>query len=547
MSLDFSRCRYPPFQHQREDVAWLLERPYALVASEMRTGKTKICIDTAHFLFERGEIDTVIVVAPAPVRDVWADRDLGEIAKHSWANVPVRVTEFHARLRTWKNDAAIRTPKDRILDWVVTNYEFLRSKNRLTQLLPSCGPRTLIIFDESSFIKNPTAQQSKACKALRNKCGRVILLNGTPIFHSPRDLYNQANMLHPSVLECPSMTHFEARYAIKQPVLGYGGKALTTPYGHVIQKVVDWTNLEDLRRRFAPVTVRRLQADCLDLPPKLDSVALTAVLSDTEWAAYKQMKEELVVWLKSGEVAVSSTAAIRALRLSQITSGFVGGIEEARIDGEPDMDLLDALELPPPSFEDECRDALGGFDPPVGEPVTWQPVGRAKLDVLLWFIEQQLERDPNLHLVAWCRFRAELFRTLAEIREKFPQFETAAIHGGQKKAERLRALSLLHPQTSPKGPVFAIGIEGTGSFGLNMTASHTCITLSSGYSPGRSAQTLDRVYGPGQTEPIAYFDVVAVGPKGQRTIDHAILLARRSGQDVANWTAQAWVKALTEE
>ena len=133
------------------------------------------------------------------------------------------------------------------------------------------------------------------------------------------------------------------------------------------------------------------------------------------------------------------------------------------------------------------------------------------------------------------------------VRQKFPQFQTGAIHGGQKKEERLAALALLKPETSPEGPVFVGGIEGTGSFGLDMTAAHTCVTMSSGYSPGRSAQTLDRVYGPGQKHPIAYFEVVAVGPKGQKTIDHDILVARRSGEDVARRTAAAWVKALTEE
>jgi hypothetical protein len=534
----------PPFQHQREDVEWLLERPHALIASEMRTGKTKICIDAAHFLFERYLIDTVIVVAPAPVRDVWADRQLGEIAKHAWNSVANHVIEYHARLRAWKNHSEpdLKWPvKMRELTWYVTNYEFLRSKARLAELLPSCGPRTLLILDESSFIKNPTAQQTKACRELRKRCGRVVLLNGTPVFHSPRDLYSQGNMLHPSVLECPSMTHFEARYAIKQAVLGYGGKPLKTPYGHAIQKVVDWTNLEDLRRRFAPVTVRRLQADCLDLPPKLDSVALTATMSAEEWSAYKQMKEELVVWLKSGEVAVSSTAAIRALRLSQITSGFVGGIEEARIDEQARDEVLEDVFGVLPDFDPTIVRTCGPQQP------TWQQIGRAKLDTLLWFIERELERDANLHLVAWCRFRAELFRMLEEVSLAFPQFQTAAVMGGQKKVERMRALSLLHPDTSPAGPVFVAGIEGTGSFGLNMTAAHTCITLSSGYSPGRSAQTLDRVYGPGQTQPIAYYDVVAVGPKGQKTIDHAILIARRAGQDVASWTAQAWVKALTED
>jgi hypothetical protein len=206
----------------------------------------------------------------------------------------------------------------------------------------------------------------------------------------------------------------------------------------------------------------------------------------------------------------------------------------------------DALNRQAEHFRSVIQD-IGHAKPDIFDRVQIQDIGREKLDVLLWFIEKSLEEDANLHLVAWSRFRAEVERTLRVVSEKFPQFECAAVWGGQKKAERLRALALLKPETTPPGPVFVCGIEGTGSFGLDFTAAHTCVTLSSGYSPGRSAQTLDRVYGPGQKFPIAYYDIVAVGPKGQKTIDRDILMARRAGQDVADWTSAAWIKALTEE
>jgi hypothetical protein len=539
--LDFSRCRLVPFRHQREDVEWLMARPYAFLASEMRTGKTKIVVDAAQFMFEDSVIDRVIVVCPAPVRNVWADEVLGEIAKHSF--IQSSVTEFHAKVRTWRYTDPDPKKQVRKLEWIVTNFEFIRSKNRLAQLLAACNSRTMLVLDESSFVKNHAAQQTKACLQLRRACGRVVLLNGTPIFHSPIDLFSQGNLLHKDILECydkrtgrgPYITYFRARYALMTPVLRSGGKPMIDPYGKPIQTVTGWTNLDDLQRRFAPVTVRRLQKDCLDLPPKLDPVTLTATLTDETWKVYKQMRDELVVWLKSGDVVTSATAAVKVLRLSQITGGFLGGVEDANINGSSNTDVMNSL-----------QDA-SMLETRVYNPTSSIEIGREKLDVLLWFIEQRLEADPNLHLVAWCRFRAEMFRAAEEVAKRFPQFEVALIMGGQKNAERLRALSLLMPETSPAGPVFVVGIEGTGSFGLDMTASHTCVTLSSGYSLGKSAQTLDRVYGPGQKFPISYFSILAVGPKNQRTIDHQIEVARRAGEDVANWTAGAWIKALTEE
>lgn len=524
--LDFSRCRFEPFPHQKEDVQAVIDHPFYFIASAMRTGKTKIMIDAAQFLFEAGIIDKVIVIAPAPVRDVWFDDRLGELAKHLWLDVPATVVEFHVRNRLWKHGP----DAERRLMVYVSNFEFLRSKGRLNQLLPACGPKTMLIGDESSAIKNHAAAQTKAFVQLRRACGRAYLLNGTPIFLSPLDLFSQGNILSPVVLDCKFITHFKARYAVQSSVLGYGGKPLVDKWGKPIQKVSGWTNLDDLENRFKPYTVRRLQSE-LNLPPKLDPVTLTATLTPETWRAYKDMRDQLVVWLTSGQVATSSTAATKALRLSQITGGFLGGVENANT-GDIDEQLLDVT-----TFSDDVPKFIGNIS----------EIGREKLDVLLWFIEQRLEADPNLHLVVWSRFRAEVFRAVDEVARAFPQFTTALVLGGQKKEDRLRALALLKPETSPPGPVFVAGIEGTGSFGIDMSASHTCVTLSSGYSPGRSAQTLDRVYGPGQTHPIAYFDIVAVGPRGQKTIDHDILVTRRAGEDVAMRTAAAWVKALKEE
>lgn len=512
-ALDFSHCRLPPFQHQKEDTEALINHPWFFIASECRTGKTKIVIDAAHFLFEAGTIDRVIVVAPAPVRDVWFDEELGEIAKHSWSSVPCRVTEFHEPVRVW---ARGDTSKRR-LDWFITNYEFIASKSRLSQLRNVVGFRTLLVLDESSYVKNWVAERTKACRQLRSSCGRVVLLNGTPLYHSPLDLFAQGNILHPSVLDCKYITYFKSRYAIQAPVLRNNGEPVVSKGNFPVMKIANWVNLDDLQRRFAPCTVRRLQAECLDLPPKLDPVALTVPLEPETWKAYRQMRDELVVWFNDNTVAHSATAAIRVLRLSQITSGFLSGIEHVEIEG----DVLDPA-------------------------MKTREIGREKLDVLLWFLERRLEEDPNLHVVVWCLYRLELFRMLKEVAVKFPQFDLGGIYGEQHKDERLRALALLKPETSPKGPVFVGGIEGTGSFGLDMTAAHTCVTMSSGYSPGRVAQTLDRVYGPGQKSPVAYFNIIATGPQGQKTIDHAIEVARRSGQNIAEWTAAAWVKALQE-
>lgn len=513
-----ARSRRKPFAHQIEDTITLLKHPYFLVASEMRTGKSKILIDAAQVMFVNDVIDRVIVVAPEPARDgVWFNRELGQLGQHLWEGLHARVSEYHRKIRQWTNPGSEAKP----LSWIITNYEFIaRSEERLSVLLNYCGPRTMLVCDESMYVKNHKSKQTKACMQLRYFCRGVWEMNGTPIFHTPLDLFSQGNLLHPSVLDCKYITHFKARYAIQEAVKGYGGRVLTDTRGNAIQTIKGWKNLEDLQQRFAPYTVRRLQKDCLDLPPKLDPVNLTATLTPKTWRIYKDMRDEAVVELQRG-VASAAQASIKVMRLSQITSGLLGGVE---------ADLLDdtVFNMPPraPSVEH---------------------IGSEKLDVLLWFLEQQFEREEKPKIVVWCRFRNELFRTIGAVGVKFPQFVIGSIQGGQKKGERQDALRLLKPETSPDKPVFVCGIIGSGSFGLDFAASHTCVNLSSDYSPGKFAQANDRVYGPGQKFPIAYYNIVATGPAGQKTIDHTIFAARTAGENIASWTSSAWIRALKEE
>ena len=53
-----------PYQHQDDVLKASWDKVNWAFFMEMGTGKSKVCIDTASILYERGEIDTFIVVAP---------------------------------------------------------------------------------------------------------------------------------------------------------------------------------------------------------------------------------------------------------------------------------------------------------------------------------------------------------------------------------------------------------------------------------------------------------------------------------------------------
>lgn len=510
------RARIPPFAHQLVGSQMVIDQPYCLLADEMGAGKTKQVIDAAQAMCEAGVIDRVIVVAPASVRDVWCDEELGELAKHLWMTVPSEVTRYHAKTTTWFWQSS---PPQRVkLVWIITNYEFIRSSDRLKVLLASCTPKTLLVLDESSAVKSRAALQTKACMQLRHKCGRVVLLNGTPIANNPMDMLSQGNLMHPSILQCPYITLYRDRYAVMAN-------------HNRFPQIIGWKNLDDLQRRFAPYVLRRLKKDCLDLPPKLDPVTLTATLTEKTWAVYKQMRDEMVAELENGTLSLASQAMVKAIRLAQITSGFLGGVESGFGDTRPEW---------VPAVNSITSSA---HQSPV------QELGQEKLDVFLSWLDDQFASDPHAKILVWCRFRAELSRVLRTLihSQKADPTWLGTIHGGQSHDERDHALHLLDPRTAPNGPAIVLGTPASGSMGLNLTAASVVVYLSNDYSLKTRLQSEDRVHRPGQTRAVSYYDIIAQGPKGQRTIDHAVIKALRAKHELATWTTNAWLQALKDE
>lgn len=516
-----SGYRIQPYKHQVEGVKKIVEHPYFALFDEMGAGKTKQVIDAAQTLFVAGEVKRVIVVAPAAVRSVWFNQEFGELSKHLWEHLPSSITEFHSRSKTWRWNEN----NGRGLEWIITNYDFIRSKQRLQQLMGFTGPKTMLVLDESSAVKNPNAKQTKACLTLRRSCGRVVLLNGTPITNHVGDLYSQANIMHPTILGCKSWFHFRSRYAIQAQRAGY-------------IEIIGWQNVEDIQRRLAPYVLRRLKTDCLDLPKKLPSVVLSATLSPSTWAVYKEMRDEMLVWLNEQDSSFAPQAIVKAIRMAQITSGFIGGVER---DVAPRMDVderPDWLPFAPTT-------PLPTETTPSG-PIEIRPLSNEKQTVLLNQIDEWLDQDPKFKLLVWCRFRFELKRLVEAIIERWPHIAVGLIWGGQSREERDDAVSLLDPRSTPASPVIVVGTPATGSMGLNLTAAHTVVYLSNDYSLKTRLQSEDRVHRPGQLHPVSYFDMVAEGPQGQRTIDHVVLKALREKDDLARWTTSAWRKALVE-
>ena len=476
----------------------MVEKPYFLLADEPGAGKTKQVIDTAQVLFSRGIIERVVVVCPATLKSLWFDPDTGQIAQFLWDKLSAQVMMYHSSLDYWDQniDEKDSNPYG-CLKWLITNYEYLRVAKKLRLVKNWVGGKTLLVLDESSYVKTWSTAQTKACRELRKKSSRVILLNGTVVTDSPMDLFAQCNIMSPTILDCKFIGSYKDRYGV---LGGFKGK-----------EVVKWKNLDELKSRFKPYYIRRLKENCLDLPGKLPSIKLSCPLSANTWRMYIEMGQNMVAWLESyrqGDKSVARHATTKSIRLSQLTSGYLGG------------------------FKDEL------------EP---REVGQEKTDFFLKWYRDQLALDPHIKVIVWCRFRQEakrLHQLLLKGKFSISEDNVGLMMGDQSEKARKYAINLLDPRYSPKDkPVIVVCTLGTGSVGLNLSAAYVSVYLSTSSNLSHRLQSEERVYRPGQVNQVTYVDVIATGPDRQRTFDYWVMKSLVEKTDMASWTLAQWLNA----
>lgn len=313
--------RVQPYAHQRRAIKKLLRSGYGgALLMEPRTGKTKTTVDWLSILNQQGKIDSALIVCPNRVMNVW----VREFLAHS----PRRV-----HLTVWDKDerklGAPRRPVGYDLYVVITNYETFGQPSR--KKTPSGKPsksagrfkhRQYIrkwlkgatgacVLDESHKIKSPSGSASNMLVSMRDDFPFRAILTGTPLTKAKRthDIYMQWQFLNPSrFYDLPTSSEFKAHY----------GRWLSQGS---YSKYLGPANLPELHARMVQDSVIVRRDQCFDLPPREDIIEYVDLVSSRK--VYEQMAAEMIARLENGAIAEAGLTIVQALRLSQITSGFV--------------------------------------------------------------------------------------------------------------------------------------------------------------------------------------------------------------------------------
>jgi superfamily II DNA or RNA helicase len=221
--------------YQLDGVAFAVGAGRAILADEMGLGKTIQGIGVAELLKREAGIRKTLIVCPASVKSQWC----AEIRRFSESSCDLVGGGAAERARQYADETF----------FTVCNYEqVLRDILSIEQV-----KWDLIILDEGQRIKNWEAKTSRVMKGLRSPF--ALVLSGTPLENRLDELFSVAEFIDERQLG-PAFHFFHRHRVVDER-----------------GKVLGYKNLDDLRRRLAPMLLRRTRQGVMgQLPPRTTEI-----------------------------------------------------------------------------------------------------------------------------------------------------------------------------------------------------------------------------------------------------------------------------------
>jgi len=400
------------FEHTKDFKAWAL-------LWQMRTGKTKVIIDTAMHLFIENEIDAVIVVTRSGVHSNWIRK---EVEKH--CSIPYDAEYWEAE-KAQKKDYRNRLHElslcESLIFFSVNNESAIKpiAQSYIRTLMKL---RVLLVVDEVHDFRSPSSKRSRFVRQLAKHCKYIRIMTGTNNGNCPLGNWAQFEILKKGALGYEKYGDFEKHYAD----VGYERNNRS---GKMYKVIEGYKNLIELQASIDTLSSTITRKDCPDLPP-LIVASFDVKPSMIQKQYYRQLKRDFEIQLSDGSILTAEEAGVRRLKLQQVLSNFM-------VDDHGQIHTID-------------------------------PKNNTRVDALL----TQLE-DADGKVIIWCRFRRDIENISWWLQlEKIGFVE---YHGGVNKADRFEAETKFREDRKCK--VF-LGTPQSAGLGLDLSSASTIIWYS---------------------------------------------------------------------
>lgn len=459
---------------------------------EMGTGKSKVLIDDAGLLHASGKIDAALVTCPNSIKYEWEEQigihcGIPKYGVHVWPK--------------WPQPSKIPASQ---FNWFIINVEALSTKRgaeAIKAVLDHYKGKVVWDIDESTTIKRHSSLRTKAIHRHRHRARFRRIATGSPVTKGPLDMYGQFKFLHESILGFTSYYAFRNQYAVmggREVTFKFKGKETTQAV-----EIVGYKNLPELNKRVAAHSYRVLKKDCLDLPPRT-FLKRQVTLNPEQKRLYKEMRDHMIARFR-GKVVSASIILTQIMRLQQIVGGFLP---------------LDEIDFQTGAWQRKMT-PIEGANPKLAE-----------LELIL-----DESENPGKTII-WAHFKHEVKAIYEMLCARYGEDKVVPFYGDISVEQRaLNKKAFQHGKAE-----WFVGTQGSGKFGLTLTASDLAIYYSNSDDYEARKQSEERNYRSGSEihDKVTVIDIIAPGTSDIKLL--ANLRRKKNLADVITGdTIEEWI------
>ena len=472
------KFKLKPYKHQLTALEKSWNKETYAYFMEMGTGKTKVLIDNMSMLYDKGKIDSALIIAPKGVVKTWYEQELPTHLPDHIENVTVLWQSNINKKQQEKLESLFEI--ETALHILIMNVEALSTEKgvKFAQKFMN-SHKTLMAIDESTTIKTPTAKRTKNIIRLGDMAKYRRIMTGSPVTKNPLDLYTQCEFLDPYLLDFASYYAFRNRYAIMK-TMNVRGRSI-----QIVHKFQNLNELSDLVKKFS---YRVLKEDCLDLPPK-NFIKRHITLTPDQFKVYQQMKKEAISTL-NGKVSSTMTVLTQLMRLHQITCGHF-----------------------------------------TADDGTTQLLPNNRVTELMNILE-----ETEGKAIIWANYQRDITQIIEHITKQYGPGSVVDYYGLTPQDERQDNIRKFQNGDECR---FLVGTPQTGGYGITLTKANTVVYFSNGYDLEKRLQSEDRAHRIGQDKTVTYVDLICedtVDEKIVKALRNKINIASEvMGEDLKAW------------
>lgn len=515
-----------PYQHQYDGWNISKRNKYFALLMDLGTGKTKVTLDTAAYMFDNGWINALMVFGNNGSYTNWVEG----VTEHLPSHIPYKIGVWSSKNSKKQMNEMYKaiTAPGLVLRIFLMNIEaiaFPRGFEAAMNFVKSNN--TLAVVDESTTIANPKALRTKAAWKIGAAARARRILTGSAVDNKPLDAWAQFQFLANGALGFTSYYAFRAQYAdleemtIKQ-------KGITRTF----KSVSSYKNLDKLKESISKISFIVKKEDCLDLPPKTFMNYYVDLTPEQE-KLYEQLRKRSIA-------EISQITNVPADKMEQkFMSEALQTLKEYGVEG---------IQIGSKIYAEE------------GDKVYKSSIVSVKLMITKMLRLHQLvcghlrDDDGVIHdiptnrlkalddileetrgkVVIWTSFTPDVKAIYKHIREKYGPQSVLTYYGETSNEERARVKEVFKRGREVDEIRFLIANDKTGGYGNNFTAITTSIYYCYDFDFNVHHQTQDRIHRIGQTDPVTYIYLVC-----RNTIDEKIISVLKNKKSISDLLTQS--------